>query len=67
MSYFLQAADYAGRGWAKERAVGLYNEAFKLLPEDDERRLDIGRKRAVAFQALYHLPDAASLARRVEE
>ena len=67
VSYFLQAADYAGRGWAKERAVGLYNEAFKLLPEDDERRLDIGRKRAVAFQALYHLPDAASLARRVEE
>jgi class 3 adenylate cyclase len=67
VSYFVQAADYAGRGWAKERAVGLYNEAFKLLPEDDERRLDVGRKRAVAFQALYHLPDAASLARRVEE
>ena len=67
VSYFVQAADYAGRGWAKERAVGLYNEAFQLLPEDDERRLDVGRKRAVAFQALYHLPDAASLARRVEE
>ena len=67
VSYFVQAADYAGRGWAKERAVGLYNEAFQLLPEGDERRLDVGRKRAVAFQALYHLPDAASLARRVEE
>ena len=67
VSYFVQAADYAGRGWAKERAVGLYNEAFNLLPEDDERRLNVGRKRAVAFQALYHLPDAASLARRVEE
>ena len=67
VSYFVQAADYAGRGWAKERAVGLYNEAFNLLPEGDERRLNVGRKRAVAFQALYHLPDAASLARRVEE
>jgi class 3 adenylate cyclase len=65
--YFVQAADYAGRGWAKERAVGLYNEAFNLLPEGDERRLNLGRKRAVAFQALYHLPDAASLARGVEE
>jgi class 3 adenylate cyclase len=67
VSYFVQAADHAGRGWAKERAVGLYNEAFQLLQEDDQRRLDVGRKRAVAFQALYHLPDAASLARRVEE
>jgi predicted ATPase len=64
LSYFLVAAEHAGRGWAKERAVALYNDAFKLLPEDDERRREIGRKRAVAFQALYHVPDAASLARR---
>jgi class 3 adenylate cyclase len=66
LSLFLTAADHAGRGWAKERAVALYNDAFRLLPEDDDRRRDVARKRAVAFQALYHVPDAASLARRVE-
>ena len=64
LSYYLAAADYAGRGWAKERAVALYNDAFKLLPDGDERRRDVGRKRALAFQALYHVPDAASLAQR---
>ncbi|MFL6035545.1 MAG: AAA family ATPase [Gaiellaceae bacterium] len=67
VAYFTAAADHAGRGWAKERAVELYNEAFKLLPEGDARRRDLGRKRAVAFQALYHVPDAANLARRVEQ
>jgi len=61
------AADHAGRGWAKERAVELYNEAFRLLPEGDDRRRALGAKRAVAFQALYHVPDAASLARRAEQ
>ena len=44
----------------------LYNQAFQLLPEGDERRRTVAAKRAVAFQALYHVPDAASLARRVE-
>jgi class 3 adenylate cyclase len=66
VTYFTAAADHAGRGWAKERAVELYNEAFRLLPEGDERRRSLGAKRAVAFQALYHVPDAASLARRAE-
>ncbi len=64
LSYYVEAAEHSDHGWAKERAVTLYNEAFKLLPENDERRREIGRKRAVAFQALYHVPDAASLARR---
>ena len=67
LPYFLAAAEHAGRGWAKERAVALYNEASGLLPEDDERRRDINRKRAVAFQALYHIPDAARLAGRAED
>jgi len=66
VTYYVAAADHAGRGWAKERAVELYNEAFKLLPEGDERRRRVGAKRAVAFQALYHVPDAARLARRAE-
>jgi class 3 adenylate cyclase len=64
VSYYVDAAEHAGRGWAKERALALYNDAFRLLPEGDERRREIGRQRAVAFQALYHVPDAASLARR---
>jgi class 3 adenylate cyclase len=67
LPYFLAAAEYAGRGWAKERAVALYNEASGLLPSDDERRRDINRKRAVALQALYHIPDAARLAGRAED
>jgi class 3 adenylate cyclase len=64
LHHFLAAADHAGRGWAKERAIALYNDASRLLPEDDARRRDINRKRAVAFQAFYHVPDAASLAGR---
>jgi hypothetical protein len=55
----LAAADQAGRGWAKERAVTLYREALELLPEDDVRRRDIMHKLAVALQAVFHLPDVA--------
>jgi predicted ATPase len=62
-THYLAAAAYAGRGWAKERALALYNDALVLLPEDDERRRDVNRKRAVTIQALYHIPDAARLAR----
>lgn len=65
--YFVTAADHAGRGWAKGRAVELYNSAYQLLPEGDKRRHLVAAKRAVAFQALYHVPDAASLARRAEQ
>ena len=61
VEHFLAAGDQAGRGWAKERAVALYREALELVPENDERRRDIGRRLAVALQALYHVPDAESL------
>ena len=61
--HYLAAAEYAGRGWAKERALALYNDALALLPESDERRRDVNRKRAITIQALYHIPDAARLAR----
>jgi class 3 adenylate cyclase len=57
--HMLAAADQAGRGWAKERAVTLYREALELLPEDDVRRRDIMHKLAVALQAVFHLPDVA--------
>ena len=66
VSYYVVAAEHAGRGWAKDRALALYTDAFMLLPEGDERRREIGAKRALAFQTFYHVPDAASLARRVE-
>jgi class 3 adenylate cyclase len=51
------AADQAGRGWAKQRAVMLYREAVDLLPQDDPRRRDITRKLAVAIQTVFHLGD----------
>ncbi|MHB8643188.1 MAG: AAA family ATPase [Gaiellaceae bacterium] len=64
LPYLLAAAEHAGKGWAKERAVALYTEAFALLPEGDERRRGVAAKRAVAIQALFHVPDAARLAGR---
>jgi predicted ATPase len=60
--YFVTAADHASQGWAKERAFRLYSEAFALLPEGDERRRDLTRKRAVAYQTLLHVQDAVRLA-----
>jgi class 3 adenylate cyclase len=57
VEHLTAAADQAGRGWAKQRAVVLYREALQLLGEDDSRRRDITRKLAVALQAVFHLPD----------
>jgi class 3 adenylate cyclase len=63
LSYLLQAADQAGRGWAKDEAARFYGEALELLPEDDlERRRDISRKRALALAASAHLEDALNIA-----
>jgi predicted ATPase len=68
LSYLVAAADQAGRGWAKDRAIALYQEALKLVPEDDgEARRDILRRQAVAVQALYHIPDAERLRARAED
>ncbi len=55
VEHLAAAADQAGRGWAKQRAVALYREALELLGEDDARRRDITRKLAVAIQAVFHL------------
>ena len=58
----LVAADQAGLGWAKERAVTLFRAALSLVPEDDEAtRREIMRRLAVAMQAAFHVPDAARL------
>ena len=61
LPYFVTAADHASRGWAKERAFRLYSEAFALLPEGDERRRELTYKRAIAYQSILHVRDAARL------
>jgi predicted ATPase len=61
--YLFAAAEDAGRGWAKERAVTLYREALELIPDGDPKRRDLQLRLAVALQALYHLPDAERLRR----
>jgi class 3 adenylate cyclase len=54
--HLVAAAEQAGRGWAKERAVALYAEALKLVPEDDEaRRRQIRGRQAVMAQAFMHI------------
>jgi class 3 adenylate cyclase len=64
VEYFLVAAEQASRGWAKEEAVGLYNEALALVaPNDLERRRAIRLKRAVDQQMLFHLLDVERLDR----
>jgi class 3 adenylate cyclase len=63
--YLLAAADHAGRGWAKQQAVSLYEEALSLVPDTDTaRRREIARLKALAATALYHVPDAQHLARQ---
>ena len=49
------AADQAGRGWAKLRAMTLYREALELLDADDPLRREISLKVAVTAQAAIHL------------
>jgi class 3 adenylate cyclase/energy-coupling factor transporter ATP-binding protein EcfA2 len=55
LEYLLAAAEQAGRGWAKEEAVALYNQALALLPDGDRRTRGIQLKRAVAWAALTHV------------
>ena len=66
--YLLAAADQAGRGWAKERALRLYQEALDLVPEDNrELRREIVRRLAIATQATWHVFDAERLRARTDE
>jgi class 3 adenylate cyclase len=68
VDYVLAAAEQAGRGWAKQHAIDLYQEAFTLVPEDEEElRRDILRRQAVAMAALWHIPDAQRLRTRTGE
>jgi class 3 adenylate cyclase len=61
VEHLTAAADQAGRGWAKQRAVALYREALAVLADDDARRRDVTRKLAVALQAAYHLGDVGGV------
>jgi len=54
IDYLIAAAEQAGRGWAKQEAVTLYNQALELIPEKDPRRPRLALKRAVAFQGWLH-------------
>jgi class 3 adenylate cyclase len=53
--YFVIAGDQAGRGWAREEAAALYQEALVLLPEEQaaERR-ELVQRRAVALASVFH-------------
>ena len=58
VQYFTLAAEHAGRGWAKERAVTLYREALELVPESDpELRRELRRRLGVAYWSGFHVPD----------
>ncbi len=64
VEYLIAAGDIAGRGWAKERALALYNQAIELIPKDDEARLRaVKMRQAVTIQALFQIPDAQRLRR----
>jgi class 3 adenylate cyclase len=60
LQYFVTAAEDAERGWAKDRAVTFYREAFALVQDAEEKRA-LQRKLAVAVQAYLHVDDAQML------
>jgi class 3 adenylate cyclase len=63
--YYVTAGDQAGRGWAKEEAVGFYQQALDLLGEEDqELRRQITRRQAVAAVMVSHVMDADIIGRR---
>jgi class 3 adenylate cyclase len=64
LGYFINAAEQAERGWAKDQAAVLYREALDLVGEEDGDRLALLRRRvAMARAAAMHIPDARQLMR----
>ncbi|CAN5428715.1 hypothetical protein BH18ACT1_BH18ACT1_09490 [soil metagenome] len=54
--YVLEAAEHAGRGWAKWEAAALYAQALELIPEGDVAlRRRVRMQRAVTQQAVWHV------------
>jgi predicted ATPase len=58
VDHLVDAADQAGRGWAKGHALALYTQALELLSEDDPRRRSIRLQQVVTAQAVQHLIQA---------
>jgi class 3 adenylate cyclase len=64
LGYFINAAEQAERGWAKDQAAILYREALDLVGKEDGDRLALLRRRvAIARTAAMHIPDARQLMR----
>jgi class 3 adenylate cyclase len=62
--YFVVAGDQAGRGWAKEEAVGFYQQALDLIGDGDpELRHKVTQRQAVAVLMVAHVADAQLLGR----
>ena len=62
--YFVVAGDQAGRGWAKEEAVGFYQQALDLIGDGDpELRRKVTKRQAVAVRMVAHVLDADLLGR----
>ena len=59
----MAAAEHAGRGWAKERAVELYQEALSLAEDADTKR-EIRRRLGVVYQASFHAVDVRAQLQR---
>jgi class 3 adenylate cyclase len=65
IEYLVLAGDQAGRSWAKEEAVGLYQQALDLIGnEDAQLRGTVTKRQAVAALAVVHVTDADLLRRR---
>jgi class 3 adenylate cyclase len=65
VDYFVDAAEVAEHGWAKERAASLFREALQLVPEGEaDRRRELTRRLALAEVASTHVIDARILGRR---
>jgi class 3 adenylate cyclase len=63
--YFVVAGDQAGRGWAKEEAVGFYQQALDLIGDGDpELRRKVTQRQAVAVLMVAHVADAELLGRK---
>jgi class 3 adenylate cyclase len=63
--YLLSAGEQAGRGWAKQEAVDLYQQALDLVPEDaPDLRREVLRHLAVASMQVWHAFDARRLQAR---
>lgn len=60
LHFFVAAAEQAEHGWAKDRAVTFYREAFALAPDAEAKR-ELQKRLALAVQAYLHVDDAQML------